>query len=342
MVNPFFNEQEGRLRAFWRLFFQFGLFFGGQILLGILVTVAFALFSGTGLEGESFESLVASPVFFVVAGGVVPLAMALLSVWFAGRLFDRRPIREFGLRIDGGWWLDLGFGLVLGALLMAGVFLIELAAGWITVTGTFEATSEGASFFPAIIAPVLLFVCVGINEELFSRGYQLTNMAEGLNYPGLGGPKGAILLAYVLSSLAFGLLHMFNPSASVLSTINIAFAGILLGAGFVLTGQLAIPIGLHISWNLFQGNVFGFPVSGLEPIGATILAVEQGGPMLVTGGVFGPEAGMLGLCAMVVGILLTWLWVRARTGKATLHTPLAEPPTTAMAPAETPPPEPGG
>lgn len=327
MTNPFFNGVEGRLRAFWRLFFQFGLFYGGQIFFGVLVSVALAFSGGTSLGGgESVDDLVASPVFFTVVGGVIPLVMALLSVWFAGYVFDRRPFSGFGLRLDGEWWLDFGFGLFLGALLMLGIFLVELAAGWITVTGAFESTTGAGGFFPVILAPLVLFVCVGINEELVSRGYQLKNIAEGLNYPSLGGPKGAVVLAWVLSSLVFGLLHLLNPNASAISTFNIAFAGILLGAGYVLTGQLAIPIGLHITWNFFQGNIFGFPVSGLEPIGSTVLSIEQGGPSLFTGGDFGPEAGLLGLATMLVGLLLTWLWVRVRTGKATLHAPLAEPP----------------
>jgi hypothetical protein len=174
--------------------------------------------------------------------------------------------------------------------------------------------------------PLVLFLCVGISEEMLSRGYQITNLAEGLNFPGLGGPKVAVLLAWVISSSLFGLGHLGNPNATVVSTLNIALAGLLLGIGYVLTGRLAIPIGLHITWNFFQGNVFGFPVSGLEPVGATVLSIEQGGPLLFTGGVFGPEAGLIGIAAVLAGSLLTALWVRARFGKAAIETSIAEPP----------------
>ncbi|MCA1740534.1 MAG: CPBP family intramembrane metalloprotease, partial [Actinobacteria bacterium] len=151
------------------------------------------------------------------------------------------------------------------------------------------------------------------------------NMAEGLNFPSLGS-KRAVLLAWVLSSAIFGLLHLANPNASLSSTVNITFAGLLLGAGYVLTGRLAIPIGLHIAWNFFQGNVFGFPVSGIGPIGATFISIEQGGPTLFTGGAFGPEAGLLDPAASLVGSLLIWLWVRARSGKADIQSSIAEPP----------------
>ncbi|MDP8951114.1 MAG: CPBP family intramembrane metalloprotease [Actinomycetota bacterium] len=333
-MNLFFNDQERRLRAFWRLLFQFIIYYGGAVVLGAIVSGAFALFGGVTLADGTIEALAASPVF-VASAGVVSLVAALFSVWLAGRFFDRRPLSGFGLRIDGEWWLDFGFGLFLGALLMAGVFLVELAAGWIRVTGAFEATNADAPFFPAILAPLVWFVCVGFYEELVSRGYQLRNMAEGLNFPGVG-PKHAVVLAWVLSSALFGLLHLANPNATAVSTVNIAFAGLLLAAGYVLTGRLATPIGLHMTWNFFQGNVFGFPVSGLKPVGATFLSVEQGGPALFTGGIFGPEAGLLGLGTMVVGILLIWLWVQARSGKATLQASLAEPPTAATDQANVP------
>ena len=330
MVNPFFNARERRLRAFWRLLLQITIY---SVLL-FVASGSLALIGGAAFGDEAIEDPLVSPLFMAV-GGVVSLVLALFVVWLAGRFFDRRTFSGFGFRIDKQWWLDFGFGLFLGALLITGVFLVELAAGWVAVTGAFVATNEGAPFFPTILAPLVLFISVGIYEELLSRGYQLRNMAEGLNFPSVG-PKRAVGLAWVLSSSIFGLLHFANPNATVVSTVNIAFAGLLLGAGYVLTGQLATPIGLHMTWNFFQGNVFGFPVSGLEPVGATFLSTEQGGPTVFTGGVFGPEAGLLGVATMAVGILLTWLWFQARSGKATLQASLAEPPTAAADRADIP------
>lgn len=324
MASVFRNPEEGRPRAFWRLLFQFAVSLAGQTLLITASLLLFALAGGAAIAGANdFASLASSPSFVLISGAA-SLAASVFSVWLAGRFFDRRPFSGFGLRLDRAWWLDFGFGLLLGAVLMTGVFMVELSAGWVSVTGAFEAV-DGGAFFPAILMPVVFFVCVGFYEELVSRGYQITNIAEGLNFPAIG-PKGAVLLAWTISSSVFGLLHTFNPNATAISTLNIAFAGLLLGTGYVLTGSLAIPIGLHITWNFFQGNVFGFPVSGVGTIGATFVEVKGGGPPLVTGGPFGPEAGLLGLGAMVVGILLTLLYVRLRRGRLTLQTSLAEPP----------------
>ena len=327
MTNLFRNEREGRPRAFWRLLLQFVLYAVGTALLANLMFAAFALFGGASLGSGSVELLAASPAF-LTANAAASLVAGLVSVWLAARFLDHRPFSEFGLHPkEPGWWVDLGFGLFLGALLMTGIFLVELQLGWIQVTGTFETVGTvHAPFFPAILAPAVLFLCVGIYEELFSRGYQLQNMAEGLNFPSLG-PRGAVVVAWVISSSLFGLLHLANPNATVISTVNIAFAGLLLGTGYVLTGRLAIPIGLHITWNFFQGNVFGFPVSGLKPLGATFISIEQGGPPLWTGGIFGPEAGLLEIVAAVTGGLLILLWVRVRSGNVVPQTSIAEPPS---------------
>jgi membrane protease YdiL (CAAX protease family) len=251
--------------------------------------------------------------------------MLVFSVWLAGRILDRRPFADFGLHLNRDWWIDLGFGLFLGAFLMLLIFLVEWSAGWVTIAGTFVSYYTGIVFPVAILAPLIGFIFVGIQEELFSRGYQLQNIAEGLR--GWLGSWGAVIAATLLSSLVFGLLHIRNPNASLASTINLILAGaVLLGIGRLLTGELAIPIGVHISWNFFQGNVFGFPVSGTTTGAATFLAVEQSGPQLWTGGNFGPEAGLLGIAGILLAGLLTILWVKWRYGEIGSNLELAQAP----------------
>jgi uncharacterized protein len=325
-VSVFYDEREERTRAFWRLLLQLGMYLGGAAIARLVVwRVWFALYGKA--DPWAIENPTLWPPLLFSAVQVAVLSVALSSVWFMGRFFDRRPLFGFGLRIDRRWWLDFGFGLLLGALLMGGIFLTELAAGWVTVSGAFETTREGDPFFPVILAPLVGWVLLGIYEELVFRGYQLTNMAEGLNFRRLG-PRGAIVLAVVLSSSLFGGFHVWNPSASAISTVNLAlWGGLLLGSSYVLSGRLALPMGLHIAWNFFEGNVFGLPVSGVEPVGATFLSIEQSGPLLFTGGAFGPEGGVLTNAASVLGFLLILLWVRIRSGKVALRTSLAVPPT---------------
>ena len=318
----FLEEGKGRLGALWRLGIQYWAYWVLVQLFFDLLVVAWLLADSGGRDASGGLD---TSVLLPLVSGLAGLLAAILSVWLAGRFLDRRPFSAFGFHLGAGWWLDLLFGMVLGALLITAVFLVELGLGWITVTGAWETVQPGTPFALAILPPIGLLLCVGVYEETLSRGYQLRNAAEGLNYPALG-PRGAIVLAWVLSSIFFGALHIGNPNATLLSTANIAVAGLMLGLGYVLTGELAIPIGLHITWNLFQANVYGFPVSGLKPLGATFLEIEQGGPETWTGGPFGPEAGLIGVSAMILGGLLITLWVRLRNGKVAIQTLLAEEP----------------
>lgn len=333
VLKLFKNVSEGRPRAFWRLLVQFVLSLIIPVPFVILAVVTFAWSQGVSLEegiffgpGPEVESMVlSSPVILTVLQFISTLGI-VTSVWLAARFLDHRSFTSLGLRLHRDWWIDLGFGLALGALLMVSIFLVEWAAGWVTIVGTLQTDEPGQPFFLAILLPIVLYLGVGVSEELLSRGYQLRNMAEGLNFAAIG-PRGAILLALLLSSSIFGVLHLGNPNTTAISTINIAVAGLFFGAAYVLAGQLAIPIGLHIAWNFFQGNVFGFPVSGVEWSQTTFIDIDQRGPELWTGGAFGPEAGLLDPIASFVGILLILLWVRRRYGRVFLETSLAQPPT---------------
>jgi len=317
--NIFWNQNEQRVRAGWRYLLHLIL---AVILLngfGFLLRPVFI-----GIYGHIPTSVAEDPygisIFVFVEEIFVGIALMSFSVWLCGRFLDKRRFQDFGLHFSSRWWKDLAFGLFLGGFLMTIIFLVELSVGWINITGYFTAPHlPGYSFLLAILPKIGFAIGVGIREELWARGYQLTNLAEGFSDKLLG-KRGGLILATILSSMLFGLFHAANPNSTVTSTIFVMVGGLMLATGYILTGELAIPIGLHIAWNFFQGTVFGFTVSGLnQTYPAYFIALEQKGPDLMTGGAFGPEAGLVGLCAMLLGILLIFGWVRWRTGQASLH-----------------------
>ncbi len=310
----FWNREQARLRTGFRIILQLTLFYVIMKSLKLLI----------GVPGEI---TISTSLWIILALAAIRLLRVLISVWLAGRFLDRRPFAEFGFHFKKDWWIDLSFGLVSGVILIGSVFVIELAAGWITISDTFQTVNPGQFFIMPYFIFLMFFLCVGFSEELFYRGYHLTNLAEGLNFKFFG-PKAAIIFALIFSSLLFGIFHLGSPNASVVSTLNIVLWGILFGGAYVLTGSLAIPIGIHISWNLFQGNVFGFPVSGVTFPADTVtfISIDQAGPELWTGGAFGPEAGLLGFFAIILGILLIVGWIRWRKGSVKLYVQLAQPP----------------
>ena len=315
LASIFWNRDERRLRAGWRML----LFF---LLLLLLLPVGLSIFRL--LAEPLLMRLSRSVAMEIVHGfdGFGALFAVMGAAALGGWLLDRRHFADFGFHLRRGWWIDFCFGLVLASLRMVGIVGVEIALGWVTVTDVWQ-TTDDLAFPVAILLPLIAFIFVGFYEELLVRGYLLRNLAEGL---GLGpiSARWALLLAWLLTSALFGFLHAGNPNASVVSSVNIGLAGLFLGLGLLLTGELAIPIGLHISWNFFQGNVFGFPVSGIRVSDATIFAIRQSGPEQWTGGGFGPEAGLFGLIAIAIGSGLILLWVRWRTGRVAIHTPFAK------------------
>lgn len=281
LAAPVWNATERRPRAPVRL-------------LIALVAVVAALVGGSVLA-----AVVALPTPLAALFPMVAVAGATL---LAARVVDRRRLADLGLRREPGWLADLAAGLALGVLLQTGVAAVGVAAGWFRVADTLVGTAAGAG------SVLLVFLVVGVYEELFARGLLLVNVAEGLR---VAGERVAVAAALLVSSVVFGLVHAGNPGASTASTLGVTLAGAFLGVGFVLTGRLSFPVGVHVSWNAAQGLLYGFPVSGLG-VDAAVVDLEPTGPALVTGGSFGPEAGLLGAGAVVVGTVATVAWVRVR------------------------------
>jgi len=322
----FWNTIERRLRSFWRL----GLFVGVYYLFteGFIIILLFI--SGMidvlfGVEHQSFIAgvqpmqFMSNPLVGFLAISGATCLVALGTTFLFGKWIDHRKFKEFGFKLSKIWWQDFAFGITMGAFLMGLIFLFGWITGMVNVRGFFVSFIADMSFVVVFIQSLLLFVFVGVYEEIVFRGYLLINLAEGLNLKILG-KTWALVISIMLTSMIFGVMHMDNPNATWVSTTNIMLAGIFLGMGMFLTGSLAIPIGLHISWNFFQGSVFGFPVSGMHTA-AAMIATESAGPAWLTGGAFGPEGGALGLIAILVGSGLTLLWLRRR-GRLSFHTEL--------------------
>lgn len=309
---PFWNERERRLRAPLRIALQVAMLLAvSPVLLGV----------HRRMHAARAEHLEGTFAFGSVA--LVGALVVLFTVWVASRFLDRRSLEHLGLHGDRSFWVDAGFGFVLGGLLMAGIFAAEQVFGWAEYRLAPElGDAPRLAYVPVVL---LVFIAVGVYEEVLFRGYYLTNLAEGLESRWLRGPL-AVLAATFLSSIAFGVMHAGNPQATAISTGNIILAGLMLAVGYVSTGRLAIPIGLHVAWNFFQ-NLFGMPVSGLtELFPGSLLMRHPVGPTWVTGGAFGPEAGATGIVAMLVGTLLTLAWVRARHRRLGVDASIAAPP----------------
>jgi len=222
------------------------------------------------------------------------LAGVLLLLLYAAlvRVFERRGPSELALRPGAGLAVaGAAGGFLLFALVLAALFGLGLAR-W-------GGGGDTAQVAPLAIAAV--FAAVG--EELAIRGGVFRVLEEGLGS----------LAALILSASLFGLLHAANRGATPVSTAAIAVeAGLLLGAAYMATRNLWLPIGLHFGWNFTEGGIFGAAVSGGRSHGVWPISLR--GPELLSGGGFGPEASLVAMAAGLVAALAL-LAVAVRRGE---------------------------
>ena len=284
----FLSPDEPRLRAGWRLLIQ-------TILLVILsIAVGIVIFIPIGLFEIAFDSPIA-----MLANELVMLFSITASIFLARKFLDRRPIVSLGLKLNQQAVLDVLVGIVITFFQMGLIYGIEIALGWTKFDGFAWQTESGLVVAGGLGTWLVIFLIVGWQEELLSRGYHLQTLESGLN----------TFWAVLISSSVFGVLHLGNPNASWISTLGILLAGLFLALPYILTRQLWLSIGLHIGWNFFEGVVFGFPVSGLETF--RLLRHTVSGPELWTGGAFGPEAGLLVIPALLLGSLLVFAYTKS-------------------------------
>jgi membrane protease YdiL (CAAX protease family) len=287
LARIFLSPDEPRLRAGWRLLIQTFLLFICMLVFGTAIGIV-GIFLGQFLDGSFILSQIAEFLAITV------------SVYLARRLLDRRSFASLGLKLDRHALLDVLAGVGITFVQMGFIYAVMLGLGWLTFEGFAWEVDPITTVITSVITFFIIFILVGWNEELLSRGYHLQTLASGIN----------LFWGVIISSSVFGLLHLSNPHATWICAAGIFFAGVYLAYAYIRTKQLWLSIGLHIGWNFFEGVVFGFPVSGLDIYPLTRINVH--GPELWTGGAFGPEAGLIILPSMIIGGILIYLYTLRR------------------------------
>jgi membrane protease YdiL (CAAX protease family) len=291
LARIFISPSERRLRAGWRLLIQTLMMFAILSAMAILIGMLFARFPG------QISSLM------LTSGEFVSFLAVTLSIYLARRWLDRRSFASLGVKWDHFAPRDLLMGIGLAGAMIALIFLVEWAMGWLVFKGFAWDFRSLDALLLNLVYSALLFVGVGWTEELLGRGYWLQNLSEGIN----------LTWGVLLSSFFFALAHLSNPNFSWMALIGLFASGLFFAFAYLRTGQLWLPIGLHIGWNFFEGNVFGFQVSGLEM--ERLILQEVQGPSLFTGGEFGPEAGLILFPVLLLTSWVIYLYTRDRIPK---------------------------
>ncbi len=257
--------------VFWGSGFVYALFPGRNLVPGVLFRLVACVLTGAGF------------VFFlrVLDCNRSPLDVAL------GLPFDLTAGRQWGTGVALGGMLITADVLGIGCF---GSLQFELHL------------TRHVLVRAAAVALLLLFGA--LLEELSFRGYPFQKLTEAF---------GAFWAVIALSAL-FGAVHLWNPDAQGWLSwgfFNTLAVGVLFALGRLRTGSLWFSCGLHFGWNLFQGAVFGLPVSGLSEFSTVVTASAQG-PTALTGGAYGPEGSATCAIVLVMAFPLLWLTTGAQ------------------------------
>lgn len=275
----------------------------------------------TGFSAKQLALAVAKSLIFIFLGiyacrplfaafpALLPTAFAqfftyllwsLLLLWLVGRFIEKRKLSDYGLGAKSLWdgLVEFSGGSLIGSLMVTSVTLI------LTVIGCYVPLAINNSFDLLAIVPAL--IVAAIFEEILFRGYVLQTIERACN------TKTAV----IISSLLFGAAHLpnFHGREPLLTQIASCTAlgldaGLLFCAAYLLTRRLWMAAGLHAFWNIFEGPIFGTPVSG-QYMGDPLIIGSLDGPALLTGGSFGPEASIIEL---IICLLLAWaMWRKSK------------------------------
>ncbi|MGE3467782.1 MAG: lysostaphin resistance A-like protein [Pyrinomonadaceae bacterium] len=281
-MKAIFFDGSGTLRSGWRAAMFLLAFFFPAVFVGVAndLIERYHIF---GLHRGSGELLFGNPFVLLIA--------TVLIAWACGSVLEGLPFSALGAALTGGWLRNLGIGLGFGAATLG----VAVAAASIFGGLSFEINPDlqALPFFRSMAASFAIFAAAAAFEEAFFRGYLLQTFAR----------SGLAWLAIAITSLLFGYVHMDNPNAGVVSTLNTVLAGLWFSVAYLKTRDLWFVWGLHLMWNWMQGSIFGIEVSGITRISKVPLLKEiDGGPPWLTGGTYGLEGGLACTVAIVISI----------------------------------------
>jgi membrane protease YdiL (CAAX protease family) len=237
-------------------------------------------------------------------GLLTTIGIAITNLLFSRLLRWKEIARGWPGMAPGLVWFAKG-GLC--GLFMAGVMLLlTIASGGARLS--FEAGALGAYLRYAI--PLLgCLLVAALAEEWFFRGYPLTGLADALG-------RG---WANLLMSLLFAAAHLGSAGSNALVLTNIVLGSLVVGSLRFTPGGIPAAWGFHFVWNSTQVLVGAdLSIDGINVPGATF---SQSGSAILSGGSFGPEAGIGATVSTAVVLVLLFVFFR-RQGCHDLPLPL--------------------
>lgn len=286
-----FKNKNGQIRSGWKILSAYAVFycctFFVLYLCNIFVLHYLNFQKNLGFyftENEYSEFYILLDKLYIIIQNIV---MIIIPVFF-WKVLSKRKLEDMGLKNVFKCRKHLFIGLIMGIVSMTLVFLI------IILTGSGYVVDLNPNFTMETLYYFIVFVFVGIGEETMTRGYFMSVLRQTKN----------MFLIFFISAVIFSLMHIFNSDFSLIPFINIVLVGMLFSYMYVKTGNILMPIGYHITWNYFQGSIYGLKVSGLDIDG--VINTKYLSYDILNGGGFGPEGGLIVTFVIIISFIFVY------------------------------------
>jgi len=228
-------------------------------------------------------------------GAVFPLVRNLFEIFlliigfsYMEMAWDdaREPIRAIGLGGRPGVLREFGLGTAMGWAMVVAVFLVIVLAGHFFVQLWTSPTA-----WRLLVLNLAIVATTALAAEIAFRGYPFQKLVQA------AGSFAATLIA----GAVFALLKLQDPSATPTAMWVSGMAAILLSIGYLRTRALWFPWGVHFAWLACTGILFGQPLAGSRQT-SSVIRTYVDGPTWLTGNEYGPEASVIALIVLWIGL----------------------------------------
>jgi len=191
-------------------------------ILSIVIFVTISGFSKNFHLADYLSLLVTSILTFSL--------ILLFAKW------DKLTLADIGLKIQNTSLPTFisGFGI--------GILLVMIQAAIALTFAEIQFTLSADVPVMSIISSLALYFVVALREELVFRSYALRNLSNSTNP----------IFALIFITIIFILEHVISGMSWKMSIIGSGLGGILFGLAALKTKGLALPLGIHFSWNFTQ------------------------------------------------------------------------------------------